>query len=194
MPLGRPLCICRATASARGSPCTMKSTRHGSRVLGAGAQADEVYKLGIEREARPQQRLVRKFGEFEQRRDQQDSGDRDTPASPALPTARPALVAKVDPFAAGGGSAGPSGTATTRRSRRPDVEARKSQDGHLLRCRQAGARSGVPEVRDQRGGRALLAGRSQEGEHHGRPNHGWAKRLVRGGRRPLPRWRSTGTR
>ncbi len=70
---------------------------------GAGrwAQADEVYKLGIEREARPQQRLVRKFGEFEQRRDQQDSGDRDTPASPALPTARPALVAKVDPFAAG---------------------------------------------------------------------------------------------
>jgi checkpoint serine/threonine-protein kinase len=68
---------------------------------GRWAQAEEVYKLGIEREARPQQRLVRKFGEFEQRRvAQQTDDDSATPASPALPTVRPALVAKVDPFAA----------------------------------------------------------------------------------------------
>ncbi|KAI1107829.1 Mad3/BUB1 homology region 1-domain-containing protein [Jackrogersella minutella] len=68
---------------------------------GAGrwAQAEEVYKLGIEREARPVQRLVRKFGEFEQRRSQQpDAGN--APSSPALPTVRPALMAKVDPYAA----------------------------------------------------------------------------------------------
>jgi checkpoint serine/threonine-protein kinase len=67
---------------------------------GAGrwAQAEEVYKLGIEREARPTSRLLRKFSEFEQRRAQ--IPDADGPSSPALPTVRPALAAKVDPFAA----------------------------------------------------------------------------------------------
>ncbi|RWA12459.1 hypothetical protein EKO27_g2652 [Xylaria grammica] len=63
-------------------------------------QAEEVYKLGIEREARPVQRLIRKFGEFEKRRAQQP-GTADEPSSPALPSVRPALAAKVDPFAAG---------------------------------------------------------------------------------------------
>lgn len=67
---------------------------------GAGrwAQADEVYRLGIEREARPAERLLRKFGEFQHRfegRVQQG----DEPSSPALPTVRPALAAKQDPFA-----------------------------------------------------------------------------------------------
>lgn len=61
-------------------------------------QADEVYKLGIEREARPAERLVRKFGEFLHRFEQR-AQNADEPSSPALPTVRPALVAKVDPFA-----------------------------------------------------------------------------------------------
>jgi checkpoint serine/threonine-protein kinase len=67
---------------------------------GAGrwAQAEEVYKLGIEREARPTARLLRKFGEFEQRRAQK--AEADGPSSPALPATRPALAAKIDPFAA----------------------------------------------------------------------------------------------
>ncbi|KAI0113979.1 Mad3/BUB1 homology region 1-domain-containing protein [Nemania sp. FL0031] len=63
------------------------------------AQAEEVYKLGIERDARPVQRLIRKFGEFEQRRAQQPDAT-DEPSSPALPSVRPALAAKMDPFAA----------------------------------------------------------------------------------------------
>lgn len=69
---------------------------------GAGrwAQAEEVYKLGIEREARPTSRLVRKFGEFEQRRAQLPETDVDGPSSPAIPTVRPVLGVKVDPFAA----------------------------------------------------------------------------------------------
>jgi len=73
---------------------------------GAGrwAQAEEVYKLGIEREARPTSRLLRKFGEFEQRRAQLPE-DTDGPSSPALPTVRPALAAKVDPFAAAAAAA-----------------------------------------------------------------------------------------
>ena len=73
---------------------------------GAGrwAQAEEVYKLGIEREARPAQRLIRKFGEFEQRRAQHPEND-DSPSSPALPTVRPALAAKIDPYAAAAAAA-----------------------------------------------------------------------------------------
>ena len=67
---------------------------------GAGRwnQADEVYKLGIEREARPAERLVRKFAEFQQRFEARVQNG-DEPSSPALPTVRPALVAKIDPFA-----------------------------------------------------------------------------------------------
>ncbi|KAK4692560.1 hypothetical protein P7C71_g4673, partial [Lecanoromycetidae sp. Uapishka_2] len=67
---------------------------------GAGRwnQADEVYKLGIEREARPAERLVRKFGEFQHRYESRAQNG-DEPSSPALPTVRPALVTKMDPFA-----------------------------------------------------------------------------------------------
>ncbi|KAL7794589.1 Mad3/BUB1 homology region 1 domain-containing protein [Trichoderma ceciliae] len=73
---------------------------------GAGrwAQAEEVYKLGIEREARPVQRLLRKFKEFEGRLAQQPDALAE-PSSPALPTVRPALASKMDPF---GGSSQPA--------------------------------------------------------------------------------------
>lgn len=60
------------------------------------SQAEEIYKLGIERQARPVERLLRKFGEFEARSQARPSTQ--GPASPALPTVRPALVAKSDPF------------------------------------------------------------------------------------------------
>ncbi|KAF2807681.1 checkpoint protein kinase-like protein [Mytilinidion resinicola] len=65
---------------------------------GRWTQAEEVYKLGLEREARPTERLMRKFGEFENRfaARPQDVAE---PSSPALPTVRPALAAKIDPFA-----------------------------------------------------------------------------------------------
>ena len=65
--------------------------------VGRWTQADEVYRLGIDREARPTERLIRKYGEFQRRYEQQpqDNG----PSSPALPAVRPALAAKVDPFA-----------------------------------------------------------------------------------------------
>jgi checkpoint serine/threonine-protein kinase len=67
---------------------------------GAGRwnQADEVYKMGIEREARPTPRLLRKYNEFQARHAQQPQ-DANEPSSPALPTMRPALAAKIDPFA-----------------------------------------------------------------------------------------------
>ena len=62
------------------------------------AQADEVYTLGLEREARPVERLQRKYGEFKARYEAQPQSEAG-PSSPALPTMRPALAAKVDPFA-----------------------------------------------------------------------------------------------
>ncbi|KAL7930913.1 Mad3/BUB1 homology region 1 domain-containing protein [Trichoderma chlorosporum] len=75
---------------------------------GAGrwAQAEEVYKLGIEREARPAQRLLRKFKEFEARL-AQHPGALEGPSSPALPTVRPALASKTDPFGASSQPADP---------------------------------------------------------------------------------------
>ncbi|KAH9845856.1 mitotic checkpoint serine/threonine protein kinase [Teratosphaeria destructans] len=62
-------------------------------------QAEEIYRLGIEKEAAPAARLLRKFGEFEQRR-AATPHDAAEPSSPALSIARPALAAKIDPFAA----------------------------------------------------------------------------------------------
>ncbi|KAI9784261.1 MAG: hypothetical protein M1835_003622 [Candelina submexicana] len=67
--------------------------------FGRWTQAEEVYKLGIEKEARPAERLLRKFGEFQHRFGQRPHSDAE-PSSPALPTVRPALAAKMDPFAA----------------------------------------------------------------------------------------------
>jgi checkpoint serine/threonine-protein kinase len=71
---------------------------------GRWGQAEEVYKLGIEREARPVSRLVRKFGEFEARWDvHRASGGTDVGAGEsALPVARAVLAERVDPFADGG--------------------------------------------------------------------------------------------
>ena len=67
---------------------------------GAGRwiQAEEVYKTGIDREARPVERLMRKFREFNVRFADRPQNDEE-PHSPAIPTVRPVLAAKVDPFA-----------------------------------------------------------------------------------------------
>ena len=65
---------------------------------GRFAQAEEIYNMGIEREARPVERLVRKYGEFQHRFESRPQ-DVPEPTSPALPAVRPALAAKLDPFA-----------------------------------------------------------------------------------------------
>ncbi|KAH4254764.1 hypothetical protein HBI26_008360 [Parastagonospora nodorum] len=65
---------------------------------GRWTQAEEVYSLGIDREAHPVERLVRKYGEFQHRFESRPQ-EAAEPTSPALPAMRPALAAKVDPFA-----------------------------------------------------------------------------------------------
>jgi checkpoint serine/threonine-protein kinase len=64
---------------------------------GRWKQAEEVYAMGIEREAFPMERLIRKYGEFQHRYESRPE-NADEPSSPALPAVRPALAAKVDPF------------------------------------------------------------------------------------------------
>ncbi|KAG4028008.1 hypothetical protein MFRU_025g00740 [Monilinia fructicola] len=68
---------------------------------GAGRwiQAEEVYQMGIDKEARPAPRLLRKFNEFQERFAARPDSSNE-PSSPALPTVRPALAAKIDPYAA----------------------------------------------------------------------------------------------
>ncbi|KAJ6445551.1 checkpoint protein kinase (SldA) [Purpureocillium lavendulum] len=95
---------------------------------GAGrwAQAGEVYKLGIEREARPVQRLLRKFKEFEERLAQQPA-EAAEPSSPALPTIRPALAAKMDPFGAASRPADPQAPRQTTATSGPGAPSRPAK-------------------------------------------------------------------
>ncbi|KAL2870997.1 putative checkpoint protein kinase (SldA) [Aspergillus lucknowensis] len=92
--------------------------------VGRWNQADEVYRLGIDREARPVERLVRKYSDFQRRYEErtQDNG----PSSPAVPAVRPALAAKVDPFASA--TAGP-GDAQSQRPNSGTTSAPKSKSG-----------------------------------------------------------------
>lgn len=64
---------------------------------GRWKQAEEVYNLGIDKEARPMERLIRKYGEFQHRFESRPQ-EGPEPSSPALPTIRPALAAKIDPY------------------------------------------------------------------------------------------------
>jgi checkpoint serine/threonine-protein kinase len=73
---------------------------------GRWAQAEEVYLKGIDCNAWPQERLIRKFGEFQHRREAKGSSQ-DGPTSPAMPKIRPALAAKLDPYAAAAEEADP---------------------------------------------------------------------------------------
>jgi len=70
---------------------------------GRWVQAEEVYRIGLEKEARPTERLTRKFGEFARRKEAVPQ-DVPQPTSPAMPAVRPALAAKTDPFAGVTGS------------------------------------------------------------------------------------------
>lgn len=59
------------------------------------SQAEEIYKTGIEKDARPAERLLRRFHDFE-RRQAAVSDDLKRPESPALPVVRAALASKGD--------------------------------------------------------------------------------------------------
>jgi checkpoint serine/threonine-protein kinase len=71
---------------------------------GRWRQADEVFASGVQREARPRERLLRKYAEFQRRRSAcgDAGGDSVGPDDgAAMPALRPALAHKTDPFGAG---------------------------------------------------------------------------------------------
>lgn len=142
---------------------------------GRWSQAEEVYKMGLEKEARPVERLLRKFGEFE-KRNQARPQDVAEPTSPALPTARPALVAKIDPFAASSPL-----TAPTQQSRSTTAKKSKSSkmaiftdggDGSASRPNSGSGAKGWDNI-------GTLADRKKENTVEAKP---WAGEKLKGGK------------
>lgn len=152
---------------------------------GAGrwTQADEVYKLGIEREVRPTERLARKYGEFHQRFERRvQSGDE--PSSPALPTIRPALAAKIDPFALStprpADPQAPTsvaiGSASTSRSGRPKIAI--FSDAHAMPAEMKSTFGGSSNGWDNIGS---ISDRKKENSVEARP---WVGETLKAGRKP----------
>lgn len=151
---------------------------------GAGrwSQADEVYRLGVDREARPAERLLRKYSEFQQRYEQrpQDAG----PSSPALPAVRPALVAKMDPFALTDASAdpqasrpSPSGGAASKKSGKQKMAIFSDADA---------ASSSQPATSGQTKGWESIGSmreRKKENEVEAKP---WVGETLKTGKKPGP--------
>ncbi|RAL16397.1 putative checkpoint protein kinase (SldA) [Aspergillus homomorphus CBS 101889] len=156
---------------------------------GAGrwTQADEVYHLGIDREARPAERLARKYREFQHRYEQrtQDNG----PSSPALPAVRPALAAKVDPFASAT-PASPDPQAERPAPARSAAPKTKSGKPKMAIFSDAGAASqpavsGPAQGWDNIGS---LHDRRKENKVEAKP---WAGETLKAGKKPVPKEKMT---
>lgn len=149
---------------------------------GAGrwSQAEEVYKLGLEREARPTERLLRKFNEFQTRFDQMPR-DVNGPSSPALPAVRPALVAKVDPFAPSSSSA-PNPQEETRRPAASGAGTTKSGKPKLAIFSDSDAPSQPPVSGSTNGWESIgsIKERKKENTMEAKP---WVGETIKGGKK-----------
>lgn len=137
---------------------------------GRFAQAEEVYNMGIERNARPTERLIRKYGEFQHRCESRPE-QVEEPSSPALPAVRPALAAKMDPFVHASPSAPapqaqaqPKPAAGTSRSGKPKL-AIFSDGDDAARPASTGSTEGWDNI-------GSLADRKKENAHEPRPMAG----------------------
>ncbi|KAF2863004.1 hypothetical protein K470DRAFT_274965 [Piedraia hortae CBS 480.64] len=135
---------------------------------GRWQQAEEVYRLGLEKEATPTARLLRKFGEFERRKESRPAGIVE-PTSPALPTVRPALAAKVDPFSA-------SSPAAPQQSRAPAPKKNKSKMAIFSDSDESRPASTEGASWDNLG---TLASRKKENSVEAKP---WAGETLKGGK------------
>ncbi|KAL4929361.1 putative checkpoint protein kinase (SldA) [Aspergillus undulatus] len=149
---------------------------------GRWTQADEVYRLGIDREARPTERLARKYNDFQRRYEQQtqDNG----PSSPALPAVRPALAAKVDPFAT-------SATSTDPQAQRPT-----SGTGGASKTKSGKAKMAIftddpaasqPALGAQTKGWDSLGSRSERRKENSMEAKPWAGETLKAGKKPAPK-------
>ncbi|KAJ6029205.1 hypothetical protein N7444_012192 [Penicillium canescens] len=149
---------------------------------GAGrwSQADEVYRLGMDREARPVERLARKYSEFQDRyeRRPQDAG----PSSPALPAVRPALAAKMDPFASSESPADPQASRPSP-SAAPKTKSGKAKMAIFSDADSAApgpATGGATKGWDSIGS---IRDRKKENEVEAKP---WAGETLKAGKKAVP--------
>jgi checkpoint serine/threonine-protein kinase len=146
---------------------------------GAGrfTQAEEIYNMGIERDARPVERLIRKYGEFQHRFESRPQVPE--PTSPALPAVRPALAAKVDPFA----SASPS-AASPQAQAQPRTAGRASRYGKpklaIFSDGEEPARTGSSGSGEGWDSIGSLADRKKENTQEARP---WAGETLKVGKK-----------
>ncbi|RDW93724.1 putative checkpoint protein kinase (SldA) [Aspergillus mulundensis] len=152
--------------------------------VGRWTQADEVYRLGIDREARPTERLVRKYGDFQRRYEEQtrDNG----PSSPALPAVRPALAAKVDPFASA--AAAPADPQAQRSSpgttSAPKTKSGKAKMAIFTDTEQAASQ---PALGAQTKGWDSLGSRSDRRKENQIEAKPWAGETLKAGRKAPPK-------
>ncbi|KAJ5504734.1 hypothetical protein N7463_007608 [Penicillium fimorum] len=149
---------------------------------GRWSQADEVYRLGMDREARPVERLARKYSEFQFRYDQrpQDTG----PSSPALPAVRPALAAKMNPFAPSDASADPqasrpppqTGGVAKTKSGKPKMAIFSDADSAAPGPATGGSTKGWESI-------GSIRDRKKENEVEARP---WAGETLKAGKKAAP--------
>ncbi|KAF2996497.1 hypothetical protein E8E13_005538 [Curvularia kusanoi] len=141
---------------------------------GAGrfSQAEEIYSMGIEKEARPTERLIRKYGEFQHRFESRPK-DVPEPSSPAIPAVRPALAAKVDPFAPASPDPQPQSQPRTAKpkSGKPKM-AIFSDEGEPARTSSSGSGKGWDSI-------GTIADRKKENAQEARP---WAGETLKGGK------------
>ncbi|CEJ61820.1 hypothetical protein PMG11_10337 [Penicillium brasilianum] len=152
---------------------------------GAGrwTQADEVYRLGMDREARPVERLARKYSEFQQRYEQQpqDVG----PSSPALPAVRPALAAKTDPFASSDTAENPQASRSSAQPAAPTKTKSGKMKMAIFSDAEA-AQSSQPATSGQAKGWDSIGSmreRRKENEVEAKP---WAGETLKAGKKPVP--------
>lgn len=141
---------------------------------GAGrfSQAEEIYSMGIEKEARPTERLIRKYGEFQHRFESRPK-DVPEPSSPALPAVRPALAAKIDPFAPASPDPQPQSQPKTAKPKagKPKM-AIFSDEGEPAKTGSSSSGKGWDTI-------GTIADRKKENAQEARP---WAGETLKGGK------------
>jgi checkpoint serine/threonine-protein kinase len=143
--------------------------------VGRWQQADEVFASGVQREARPKERLARKYAEFRRRRDacREAGGDGVGPDDgAAMPVQRPALAQKADPL---------EGAAVDPQAAAPAAPAAKPRAGKKLAVFADGD-APAEAASSSQGWDTIgsLAERKKENRSEPRP---WAGETLDGGRK-----------
>lgn len=152
---------------------------------GRWTQADEVYMLGVDRQARPAERLIRKYSEFQQRYEQQQTQD-GGPSSPALPAVRPALASKVDPFSLSGSPATDSQTSQPQTARSTSQGSRPKKPKMAIFSDADADSAGQPAVSDQQKGWQSIGSLSERKKENTTEPKPWVGETLKVGKKVGP--------